>query len=144
MLKAAAVPPSHFAIFHFLCLAIQSPRLKFPQCLVLTFTNVVSACRSISDVAFRTLFGIFARGSRNFCSVVAFLQRERFWDEASQRHINTITVKNVPLEIWHDKQRNMFCLDENQLTAVCIFFFSERPGNAFAFEVANSDSLSTK
>ena len=34
------------------------------------------------------------------------------------RYFNTITKKNVPLEIWHDKQRNIVCLDQHQMTRV--------------------------
>src|SRR5450755_3552460 len=39
------------------------------------------------------------------------------------RGIDAVTVKDFPLEIWQDKQRNMFRLDENQMSCVCIFFF---------------------
>jgi hypothetical protein len=38
------------------------------------------------------------------------------------REINAVAIKDFLLEIGHNEQRNIFCLDENQVVGVCSVF----------------------
>ena len=104
---------------HELC-TLHQPRDNLARDLAVFSAARTPLTDRLRDFEENSLRRIGREGKANMCAVAVRFGtgNNRGTGARLVRRVNKITVKNIPLEIWYNKQGDIFCLDKHQMTSV--------------------------